>query len=143
MHHLPPILYLHIDLDALRSARSAYGTSDDVAGRTLMLVMRLFALGEQEPFENVMIDKVPRQQLIVSVMPGDEKIGIRQIGISSFDFAMNLRQLMPDGTAAVESGGFEPFEDSGDAPIAAGDHRLEIRLARRFSIELDLPEPGE
>ena len=77
MHHLPPILYLHIDLDAHRSARSAHGASDNVAGRALMLVMRLLALGEQEPFENVMIDKVPRQQLIVSVMPGDEKIGIR------------------------------------------------------------------
>src|SRR5882672_100658 len=120
-----------------RSARSAYRASFDVAGRALMLVMRLFALGEQEPFENVMIDKIPRQQLVVSVMPGDKKIGIRQICVSAFRLAMNLDQLMPDGTAAIESRGFEPFEDSGDTAIAAGDHRLEIRLARRFSIELD------
>src|SRR6266481_1965506 len=123
-----------------RSARSAYRASEDVTGRALMLVMRLFTLCEQEPFENVMIDKVPRQQLVVRVMSGDEKIGIRQICVSAFRLVMNLDQLMPDGTAAIESGGFEPFEDSGDAAIAAGDHRLEIRLARRFRIQLDLPE---
>src|SRR5258708_13771554 len=99
-----------------------------------MVVMGLFGFGEEETFENVMIDKVPRQQLIVSVVPGDEKIGIRQIGISSFDFAMNLRQLMPDGATAVESGGLEPFENSAAPAIAAGDHRLEIRLPRRLSI---------
>src|SRR5258708_35538234 len=106
-----------------------------------MVVMGLFGFGEEETFENVMINKVPRQQLIVSVMPGDEKIGIRQIGISSFDFAMNLHELMPDGTAAVESGGFEPFDTSSDAPLAAGNHRVEMRLAQRFRIAADLPYP--
>src|SRR5712692_7327031 len=139
MHHLPPFLYfrihLNVHLDALRSARSAHGASEDVTGRALMLVMRLLALGEQEPFENVMIDKVPRQQLVVSIMPSDEKIRIGQSGISSLDLAMDLHQLMPDGTTALESRGFEAFENSGDAPIAAGDHGLEVRLARRFSIE--------
>src|SRR6266849_9866284 len=105
MHHLPPFLYfrihLNVHLDALRSARSAHGASEDVTGRALMLVMRLLALGEQEPFENVMIDKVPRQQLVVSVMPRDEKFGIGQICVSAFGIVMNLDQLMPDGTAAL------------------------------------------
>src|SRR5713101_88968 len=108
MHHLPPILYLHIDLDMLRSACSAHSASFDVTGRALMLVMRLLALGEQEPFENVMIDKVPRQQLVVSVMPRDEKFGIGQIGVSRFDLAMDSHQLVPDRTGAVESRSLEP-----------------------------------
>jgi hypothetical protein len=147
MQHLPPALHFRFHLsihlsfhfDELRSARSAHRASFDVAGRALMLVMRLLALGEQEPFENMMIDKIPRQQLVVSVMPGDEKIGIGQIGVSGFHLAMNLHQLVPDWTGAIESGGLETFENSGNTAIAARDHRLEVRFARRFGIELDLP----
>src|SRR5216683_7729139 len=130
MHHLPPFLYFRFHVNALRSAGSAYGASEDVTGRALMLVMRLFALGEQEPFENVMIDKVPRQQLVVSVMPRDEKIRIGQIGVSRFDLAMDSHQLVPDRTGAVESRSLEPFEDSRDASISAGNHSLEVSLAR-------------
>src|SRR5277367_878474 len=82
-------------------AGSAYGASLDVARRALMLVVRLFALGEQEPFVNVMIDKVPRQQLVVDIVPSDEKIGIRQRRIfARLDFAMNPDQLVPDGPGA-------------------------------------------
>jgi len=43
-----------------------------------MLVMGLLAFGQQEPFVNVMIDEVPRQQLVIDVMARDKEIGIRQ-----------------------------------------------------------------
>src|SRR5579864_9014095 len=111
LHSSASIFISTLSARVFRSARSADRASFDVAGRALMLVMRLLALGEQKPFENVMIDKIPRQQLVVSVMPGDEKIGIGQIGISCFHLAMNLHQLVPDWTGAIESGGFESFED--------------------------------
>ena len=41
-----------------------------------MLMMRLLAFGEQKPLENMMIDKVPRQQLVVNVVTRDEEIRI-------------------------------------------------------------------
>src|SRR5579863_3111689 len=134
---LPPLLYCSSIL-----ASAAHGASLDVARRTLMLMMRLLSLGQQKPFVNVMIDKVPRQQLVVDIVTGDEKIGIGQRRIlTRLDFAMNLGQLVPDWARSLAARGFEPFEDCADASIAARDHRLKVRLARRFRIELDLPEP--
>src|SRR5258708_7696299 len=109
-----------------------------------MLMMRLLSFGEQKPFVNVVIDKIPRQHFVVDVVTRDEEIGIGQGGfLPRLDFAMNLRQLVPDWPRAFAAGGLQPFEDSTDAPIASRDHRLEIRLAWRFCVELDLPEARE
>src|ERR1700723_2230701 len=88
-------------------ATAAHGASLDVARRTLMLMMRLLSFGEQKPFVNVMIDKVPRQHFVVDVVTGDEKIGIGQRGIlARLDLAMNLRQLVPDRSRSFTAGGF-------------------------------------
>src|SRR5579863_3916663 len=136
----------HVPLPLLPSlltilATAAHCASLDVARRTLMLMMRLLAFGEQKPFENVMVDKVPRQQFVVDVMTCDEKVGIGQRRIlSRLNFAMNLRELVPDRPRSFASRGFESFEDSADAAIAARNHRLEVRLTRRFRVELDLPQ---
>src|SRR5258708_2069714 len=109
-----------------------------------MLMMRLLSFGEQKPFVNVVIDKVPRQQLVVDVVTGDEEIGVGQRrNFARLDLAMNLRQLVPDRSCAFASRSFEPFEDSADAAIASRDHRLKIRLARRFRVELDLSQARE
>src|SRR5208283_4913019 len=135
MNHLP-LPPLHWTC-AYILAGSAHGASRHVARRTLMLMMRLFSFREQKPFVNVMIDKVPRQQLVVGVRTGDEEIGVGQrcsFTAARLDFAMNLRQLVPDGSGTFASRGFQPFENSADAAIAARDHGLEIRLARRLGI---------
>src|SRR5580700_7052035 len=125
-------------------AGAAHGASLDVARRALMLVMRLFALSEQEPFVNVMIDKVPRQQLVVDIVASHEKIRIGQRRIfARLDFAMYLDQLMPDSPGALAARGFQAFEDAADTAIAARDHRLEIRFARRFGVELNLSQSRE
>src|SRR5271156_2045234 len=139
MNHptLPPLLSLAGSI----LAGPAHSASLDVARRALMLVMRLLSLREQEPFVNMMIDKIPRQQLVVAVMASDEKIGIGQRRVfARLHLAMNLRQLVPDRPGAVAARGREPFEDTADAPIAARDHRLEVRFARRFRVELDLSQ---
>src|SRR5271154_7305369 len=137
---LPPLLSLAGSI----LAGPAHSASLDVARRALMLVMRLLSLREQEPFVNMMIDKIPRQQLVVGVVASDEEIGVGQRRIlARIHLAMNLRQLVPDGSGAVAARGLEPFEDTADAPIAARDHRLEVRLARRFGVELDLSQPRE
>src|SRR5580704_1678979 len=136
---LPPLLNC-----ALILAGAAYRASLDVARRTLMLMMRLLSFGEQKPFVDVVIDKIPRQQLVVNIMARDEEIGIGQRRVlARLDLAMNLRQLVPDRPRAFASRSLEPFEDSADAAIASRDHRLEIRLARRFCVELDLSEARE
>ena len=109
-----------------------------------MLVMRLFALSEQEPFVNVMIDKVPRQQLVVDIVASHEKIRIGQRRIfARFDFAMNPGQLVPNCPGALTTRGFEAFEDAAHAAIASRDHRLEVRFAWRLGVELDLSQPSE
>src|SRR5271166_3719811 len=127
MKHLP---FLPSSACAPILAGSAHGASLDVARRALMLMMRLLPFGDQKPFVYVMIDKVPRQQLVVDVMTGDEKIGVRQRRrFSGLDFAMNLRQLVPDGSRSFTARRFQPFQDAANSAIAARDHRLEIRFA--------------
>src|SRR5215469_18898560 len=116
-------------------AGAAHGASLDVARRALMLMVRLFALGEQEPLVNVMIDKVPRQQFVVDILSCDVEVGIGQRSFAPLDFAVNLRQLMPDRACAVALRSLEPFKDAGDAPIAARHERLEIRVPRRLGVE--------
>src|SRR5712671_4928180 len=85
------------------STRSTNRATSDVAGLGLMFVMGLLALGEQEPFVDVMIDKVPRQHLVVGILPGDVKIGIGEIGGALARFALDGAQLMPDGAGIVAS----------------------------------------
>src|ERR1700730_13349970 len=119
------------------STRSANRAASDVARLSLMFVMRLLALREQEPFVNVMIDKVPRQHFVVRVLPRHVKAGIREAGSALARFAFDRAQLVPDRARVVASALAEPFENRPDPPIPARDQGLEIRLARRLRVELD------
>ena len=50
----------------------------DVARLGLMLVVGLLAFRQQEPFVDVMVDEIPRQNFVVRVMARDEEIGISE-----------------------------------------------------------------
>ena len=45
-----------------------------------MLEVRLLAFRKEEPFVDVMIDKVPRQQFVMAVVSEDKRVGIGKSG---------------------------------------------------------------
>src|SRR5271156_3886326 len=113
MNHptLPPLLSLAGSI----LAGPAHSASLDIARRALMLVMRLLSLREQEPFVNMVIDKIPRQQLVVGIVPSEKKVGAGQRQFRPrIPLAINFRHLGQDTPAAVPPRAREPFEDTAD-----------------------------
>src|SRR5271167_1038191 len=120
------------------SARAAYDAAGHVARRRLMLVVSFFSFRKKEPFVDMMVNEIPRQNFVVGVVSRHKQIGIGKSARTAF--ARDAPQLMPNLAGALAIRGVEAFEDRADTPIAARDERLEVRLARRFGIELDRPQ---
>jgi len=77
-----------------------------------MLVVGLFALREQKPLMDMMVDEVPGQDFVVAVMAGHEEIGIGKAApFSPRHFAFYRTKLMPDSAGIFDSGGGEAFEN--------------------------------
>src|SRR6266851_8279530 len=100
------------------STRAAHGAAHNIAGRTLMLKMRFFSFRQQKPLVNMMIDKIPRQQLVGIVTARDVEIRIGQIAGAHFSFAMNLYQLVPDRARTLAARRFQPLQDTRNSSIA-------------------------
>lgn len=93
-----------------------------------MLEVRLFALGQQEPLVNMMVNKIPRQNFVMSIAARNKKIRIGQRRIVN-SFTPDGPELVPDGARIVASMIAQAFENRADAPIAAGNQSLEVSLA--------------
>ena len=103
-----------------------------------MLVVSLLALRQKEPFVDVMVNEIPRQNFVVGIVPCHEGIGIGKSARTAF--ACDAPQLMPDLARAFAIRGVEAFEDRTNPAIPARYQRLKISLAWRFGIEFHRPQ---
>ena len=77
-----------------------------------MLVVGLFALREQKPFMDMMVDEVPGQGFVVAVMAGYVEIGIGEtVRLSPRHLALYRPKLMTDSARVLDSGSGEAFEN--------------------------------
>src|SRR5579863_1656335 len=118
------------------SAGSADRTAGHVAGFGLMFVMGLLALREEEPFVDMMIDEVPREQFVMGKMTRDVEVGVGEARVVS-RLAPKLSQFAPDVARLIASLGAQMFENSTDAAVATGNQSLKVGLARRFGVKFN------
>ena len=91
-----------------------------------MLVMGLLALRQKKPFVDVMVDEIPRQDLIMAESARDKEIRIGQAAAVE-RLTPDRGQLMPNRAGVVAALGAQAFEDAADGAIAARDEAPENR----------------
>src|SRR5439155_1094301 len=121
--------------DHVASAAAAGMAGGGVAGRRLDLRNRLSPLGNEVPLIDRVVDEVPRQHRVERIGAMDEAIRIDGLAAS----AAQPPERRPPGVGL----GREELEDRRDAPVAAGEQRREIRLARALDLHVDAAERGE
>jgi len=88
-----------------------------------MLVVRLLALGCEEPFLDVMIDEVPGQNFVARVISRDEEVGIDKPALARGGLALDRFQALPDFAGQLAIFSAEARQDRTDPAIAAVQNR--------------------
>src|SRR5262249_14509605 len=94
----------------------------------LALLVRLPPLGDEVALLDLVVDEIPRQQLVEAVSAMDEAIGVDEVVPPA---AQRAQQRPPTLRIRVQA-----LQQLGHAPVAARQQRLQVALARALGLDL-------
>src|SRR6516165_11795151 len=110
------------------SARAAGVAGVGIARLRLAFLVRLPPLGGEVALLDLVVDEIPRQQLVEPVGAMHEAIGVDQIVPPA---AQRAQQRPPALRIGVQS-----LQQLGHAPVATRQERLQVALARALGLDL-------